>query len=377
MKIAFIDVTATVSFGGVQTAVWQLAIALSDLGHEVAIFGGEGPARGDLDGRHVAVHTYPFTSREHFPNFGTRFRKLAERLSFARQARSDVVAGSYDWVILTKPLDFFWPHLMPAGHLTRFVFMSGGTDFMGGDRWLARRVSTMVACSHFTAQQSYSRFKRRVSVMFNGVDIARFRPGQRDNTQRRALGFNDNDVVFGFAGRVVGLKGLHLAIEALALSILRNGPARLLIVGAGDALPRLRALAEKLQVAERIVFHPAVTHGELPALFACADAGIFPSLGEEAFGISVAEAMACGLPVVAAYNGGIPEVVGNEGSCGILFPLGDVVACATAMADLCAAGERRAAMGAAARRRIETLFTWRQATERLLAALPAQNGEGD
>lgn len=375
MKIAFIDVTATVSFGGIQTAVWQLAIALTDLGHEVAIFGGEGPARGDLAGRLVKVNTYPFTSREHFPNFGTRFRKLAERLSFARKARQDVIAGAYDWVILTKPLDFFWPHLMPQSHPTRFAFMSGGTDFMGGDRWLARRISAMVACSHFTAQQSYSRFKRRVSVMFNGVDVARFSPGLRDNNRRRALGFADSDVVFGFAGRIVGLKGLHLAIEALALPALRNGPARLLIVGSGDALPRLRALAENLQVAGQVVFHPAVAHGELPALFACADVGIFPSLGEEAFGISVAEAMACGLPVVAAYNGGIPELVGNEGSCGILFALGDPVACSVAMADLCVNGERRAVLGGAARQRIETLFTWRQAAERLLAVLPTHNGE--
>lgn len=376
MKIAFIDVTATVTFGGVQTAVWQLAIALTDLGHEVAIFGGDGSARGDLAGRAVTVTTFPFTPREKFPNFGTRFRKLAERLSFARQARGALAAGSFDWVVLTKPLDFFWPRLMPAGHQTRFAFMSGGTDFMRGDRWLAGRISAMVACSHFTAQQSYSRYKRKVGVMFNGVDVSCFRPGWRDDERRRMLGFAANDVVFIFAGRLIGLKGLHLAVEALARPALRDGPARLLIVGSGDALPRLQALAQKLYVANRIVFHPAVPHGELADLFTCADAGIFPSLGEEAFGIAAAEVMACGLPVAAAYNGGMPELVGNEGSCGRLFALGDVDDCAAAMAGLCAAGERRAEMGRAARQRIETLFTWRQAAERLLAALPVGGREG-
>ncbi|MGB7502372.1 MAG: hypothetical protein WBM25_08250, partial [Azonexus sp.] len=79
MKIAFIDVTTTVSFGGVQTAVWQLAIVLTDLGHQVSIYGGDGTARADLEGRAVSVCTYPYTPRERFPNFGTRFRKLAER----------------------------------------------------------------------------------------------------------------------------------------------------------------------------------------------------------------------------------------------------------------------------------------------------------
>jgi hypothetical protein len=101
MNIAFIDVTTTVSFGGVQTAVWQLAIVLTDLGHQVTIYGGDGTARANLEGRTVKVRTYPYTPRQRFPNFGTRFRKLAERLSFARRAKADVIAARHDWVILT------------------------------------------------------------------------------------------------------------------------------------------------------------------------------------------------------------------------------------------------------------------------------------
>jgi len=371
MKIAFIDVTTTVSFGGVQTAVWQLAIALTDLGHQVSIYGGEGTARADLEGRAVDVRTYPYTPRQRFPNFGTRFRKLAERLSFARRAKADVIAARHDWVILTKPLDFFWPRLMPAIHPTRFAFMSGGTDFMRGDRWLSGRIAAMVACSHFNAQQNYSRYKRLVRVIFNGVDTGRFLPGQRDEQRRLALGFQPVDVVFVFAGRLIGLKGLHLAVQALATTSLSNVQAKLLIVGNGDALPRLQRMAADLGVGERIVFHPAVPHAELPALYACADVGLFPGLGEEAFGISVAEAMACGLPVVASYNGGMPEVIGNEGSCGRLFALGDVDACAVEMAAMCLSPEMRATMGAASRQRVETRFTWHQSAERLLAAINA------
>ncbi len=369
VKIAFIDVTTTVSFGGVQTAVWQLAMVLTDLGHQVTIYGGDGPVRADLGGRAIELRTYPFTSRERFPNLGTRFRKLAERLSFARQARAEVIAACHDWVILTKPFDFFWPRIMPPDHPTRFAFMSGGTDFMSGDRWLAGRISAFVACSHFNAQQNYSRFKRLVRVMFNGVDTKRFQLGLRDVQRRLDLGFKTDDVVFVFAGRLIGLKGVHLAVRALASPALTNVPARMLVIGNGDALPKLQALAEKLGVSQRVVFHPAVAHDDLPGLFGCADVGLFPGLGEEAFGIAVAEAMACGLPVVASYNGGMPEVVGNEGSCGQLFALGDIDACAEAMVAMCASAEQRVSKGAAARQRIETLFTWRQAAERLLAAL--------
>lgn len=370
MNIAFIDVTTTVFFGGIQTAVWELAKALADLGHQVTIYGGAGSVRPDLGGRSISVRTYAFTPRERFPNFGTRFRKLAERLSFARQAKADVIAGKHDWIVLTKPFDFFWPRLMASGLGPRFAFMSGGTDFFRGDRWLAGRIEAFAACSHFNAQQIYGRFKRPVRVMFNGVDIACFRPGRRDASRRTALGFGPQDVVFVFAGRVVGLKGLHTAIQALALPPLAGSAARLLIIGNGEAVPRLQALAAEMDVAGRVVFHQGVAHGALPDLYACADAGIFPSLGEEAFGIAVAEAMACGLPVVASYNGGIPEVVGNEGSCGRLFALGDAAACAAAMAELAADGALRQAMGLAASQRIANRFTWQQAAERLLAAFP-------
>lgn len=372
MKIAFIDVTTTVFFGGIQTAVWALARTLAEMGHEVTVYGGEGPIRPEGDAANlIQIRTFPFTKRERFPNLGTRFRKLAERISFARQAKRAVIGGEYDWVVLTKPFDFFWPRLMPSDSKTRFAFMSGGTDFFRGDRWLSKNIEAFVACSHFNAQQNYSRFKRPVKVMFNGVDTEAFQPGCRDIALRESLGFSEKDIVFVFAGRVVGLKGVAIPVKALAHPVLADKPIKLLVIGDGDAVPDLRALANKLGVIDQVVFHPGLPHHVLPKYYASADVGMFPSLGEEAFGIAVAEAMACGLPVVASHSGGMPEVVGNEGSCGQLFALGDVDACAEAMAMLCANGEQRCQMGKAARQRIVERFTWQMAAQRLLKALPA------
>jgi glycosyltransferase involved in cell wall biosynthesis len=368
MDIAFIDVTSTLNYGGIQTAIWQLAIALTDLGHRVTIYGGDGPIRADVGGRDIAVRTFPFTPRQRFPNFGTRFRKFAERWSFARHAKKSVVAARHDWVILTKPFDFFWPRLMPAGNRTRFAFMSGGTDFFFGDRRLTRGIAAWVACSHFNAWQNYAHYKHAPAVIYNGVDTERFRPTGGAGQLRAELGFISGDVVFGFAGRLVGWKGMNIAIRALAEPVLTGLPVKLLIVGEGAARPELQALAASLGVERRVNFFGAVAHDRLPALYGACDAGVFPSLGDEAFGITIAEAMACGLPVVASHNGGIPEVVGNEGSCGHLVGIGDVGECAAAMARLAASQQARTAMGQAARARIERLFTWRLSAERLLAA---------
>ena len=103
--------------------------------------------------------------------------------------------------------------------------------------------------------------------------------------------------------------------------------------------------------------------------YAASDIGIFPSIGDEAFGITIAEAMSCGKPVIASHIGGIPEVVGNEESCGIIVPPADVAALAKAMNKLANSPELRTRMGEASRLRIERLFSWNAAADRLLGEL--------
>ncbi|PXF33119.1 WalN protein [Pokkaliibacter plantistimulans] len=368
MKIAFIDVTTTVSYGGVQTAVWQLAVALTDLGHEVHVYGGSGKLEPDLAGREVHIHRFSFTPRERVLDLGSRFQRLVERWSFSRHARQHFIAQHFDWAVLTKPFDFFWPRLMPKQHRTRFAFMSGGTDFIRGDRKLAQGISAWLACSNFNAWQLQHHFKRFPTVMFNGVDTAVFHP--QDGSEARAtLGLNPQDIVIGFAGRLVGWKGLSVAVQALADSRLHCHPVKLLIVGDGEERSRLAELAKKLGVAERLIMPGACAHAQLPKLYAACDMGVFPSIGDEAFGITIAEAMSCGLPVVASYIGGIPEVVGNEGGSGLLFTPGHAQDLADQLLTLIEQPELRARMGRVARQRIERMFTWRMAAQRLLKVL--------
>lgn len=365
-RIAFLDVTATVSYGGVQTAIWQLARALHDHGHEVSVIGGNGPIRPDLEGRNIRVLTFPFRSREAAINLGTRFRKLAERISFALSAKEHVNGSNYDWIVLTKPFDFFWPRIVRKGLNTRFAFMSGGTDFFQGDRWLGKKVERWMACSHFNAWQIKQHYGHFPAVIFNGVDTIQFSPRDSGNEVRAELGVGRDEILFGFAGRLVGWKGLDTVLRALAHPALAQPGIKLLIVGTGPHEKKLRALCQGLGLGQRVIFYGPVSHQDLPAIYSSIDIGVFPSIADEAFGITIAEAMSCGKPVIASYIGGIPEVVGNEGTAGILAPPGDDAAWCDAMHTLASDGSRRALMGAAARDRIERQFTWRLSAERLM-----------
>ncbi|MDR0217386.1 MAG: glycosyltransferase family 4 protein [Enterobacteriaceae bacterium] len=362
MKIGFIDVTVTMSYGGIQTAVWELAKALTDAGHEIHIFGGSGDIRPALDDRNIRIHTFPFIPRECVINIGRRFQRIVERYSFARHARKTVIAENFDWVILTKPFDFFWPRMMPANSQTKFCYMSGGTSFFKGDRTLGKKIAAWVACSHFNAWQIQHHFKQFPNVIYNGVDVDKFKPATSD--VRNRLGIHENTFLLTFAGRLVGWKGMKIAIDAMAQ--LRDKDVRLLIIGAGEALQQLEKRVAERKLEQAVIFHPPVGHDQLPEFYAAGDAGIFPSIGDEAFGITIAEAMACERPVIASYIGGIPEVVGNEGQSGILVTPGNATAITDAVNHLLSLPDRGKAMGKHARQRIKAMYTWEHSARRLL-----------
>ncbi|HLD13980.1 MAG TPA: glycosyltransferase family 4 protein, partial [Burkholderiales bacterium] len=226
-----------------------------------------------------------------------------------------------------------------------------------------------VAASQFNAWQIHARYKRWPQVIYNGVETDKFAPGVRDESLRARLGIAPDATLFAFAGRLVGWKGLAVALKALAEPAMRDANAKLLIIGDGPQKPELQKLTQALGLTGRMLFHGPVAHDALPALYDAVDAGVFPSIGDEAFGITIAEAMSCGKPVIASHIGGIPEVVGGEESCGLLVPPGDVTALARAMRRLVDDAGLRTRLGAAARTRIEQLYTWDMSARRLLAAL--------
>ena len=360
MKICFYNVTASFIYGGLETYCWEVGRALARRGHDVAIVAGE---RGEARHDEVKLIRFPFRIEQSWPNFGTRFRRLMERLSFARSGGFDhLVSAAYDAVIINKPFDFpvVW-QARRSGMKARTLFRSGGTDFFVGDGLFAGAIDHWVSTSRYNAAQIEARYARRVTVIHNGVDTGHFCPRAGEPG---LAGVPTQARVIVSVGRIVGWKGLHVIVEALA-----GLPADVhyLVIGEGPEKDALQQLAERLGVASRIHFAGRVAHTELPRWLSLGNIFVQPSIGEEAFGISVVEAMACGLPVLAADNGGMREIV-LPGCTGQLLPPGNVAAWRAALADLLAAGGP--AMGAAARARAIDHFTWAAnagAVERLLS----------
>lgn len=359
MKIAIYNVTTSFQLGGIETYCIEMGSSLRNMGHEVDWIAG--------DGKEILVENregfilFPYTPRELFWNFGTRFRKLMERLSFAKNTFSHLMKADYDAIIITKPYDFplAWA-LKKRGYKGKIIFHTGGTDFFGGDRFFSQAIDYFIACSSYTAKQNQDRYARDFHVIYNGVDAQLFQPVSRESLWRIKMGIPASAAVIMTVGRVVGWKGLDTIVKAIVP--LNN--VHYVYVGTGPYATRLNKQALEMGIESRVHAAGAYSHRFVPGIMNQADIFAQPSIGEEAFGITLVEAMACGLPVLASAQGGMLEIV-EDGINGFLLPPGDVSSWRQAITTIISAKEKYHHMRTAARKAVLTKFTWKKAAAKL------------
>ncbi|MFW2350555.1 glycosyltransferase family 4 protein [Qipengyuania sp.] len=181
-----------------------------------------------------------------------------------------------------------------------------------------------------------------ISIWSRGVDRTVFHPSKRDLEWRRSLGLADDDVAIVFLGRLVMEKGLDVFAETIVQLRKRQVPHKVLVIGDGPA----RGWFEKALPGG--IFAGFKTGADLGKALASGDIFFNPSI-TETFGNVTLEAMACGLPVVAAGATGAASLV-IDGETGQLVPPGkpDVFApaCAEALAPYCLDDELRLRHGA-------------------------------
>ncbi|WP_179466518.1 D-inositol-3-phosphate glycosyltransferase [Mycolicibacterium vinylchloridicum] len=204
---------------------------------------------------------------------------------------------------------------------------------------------------------------RRIDVVYPGVDLETFVPGERA-AARAALGLRADEPVVAFVGRIQPLKAPDVLLRAAAQLpgvrvLVAGGPS-----GSGLAAPdALVGLAAELGIAERVTFLPPQSREQLVKVYRAADLVAVPSYSES-FGLVAVEAQACGTPVVAAAVGGLPVAVA-DGVSGALVSSHDPAQWAGAIDGLLRRdpGELSRAAVAHARR-----FSWDDTVDGLLAS---------
>lgn len=227
----------------------------------------------------------------------------------------------------------------------------------------------------------------KIHVVYPGVDTSRFisrwsfEGGLLRTERLRQLGYEHQKIVL-YVGRLLEMKGVHYLLEAMGRVAAVVPEAVLIVVGGAfygskrvtPYVRRLHRMGRRLP--RHIRFIPYVPHSAIPEWFRLADVVVVPSPRREAFGLVNVEAMAAGVPVIAAQAGGMKEIV-VHGQTGLLVPADRLAeGIAQGLIQLFTDHEQKQQMGEAARSRVMEAFTWEQAALRWLglAGFPPSMG---
>jgi len=171
-------------------------------------------------------------------------------------------------------------------------------------RWFHNGGAMTFAPSRLVATQLAAEGIRDVRVWSRGVDRRRFHPRFRSAAMRERMGARPDDIVAAYVGRLAPEKGIHVAIDAMRRVAASDDASRVRFALAGDGPDEARCRAH---APPRTWFAGPLSGDDLSAFYASADVFLFPST-TETFGNVVLEAMASGLPVIAADVGATLEL---------------------------------------------------------------------
>ncbi len=360
LRIAFLDSwkRATPEGSGTAVAIVNLARGIQALGHQVVVVGAPSPGDEGGAGRNGSP---PPGRRE--GETGLLLRRIRFNAHLPRRIRRE---GPFDLVVGFDIDGVFWSGTRSRPR-PRYVLALKGVAAdearfaSGRDRSLlhlqarlerrnARGAARVVVPSGYSGEvaiREYGLAPQRVRVVPESIDLAPWTT--LDGSPSPRVGAPTLLTV----ARQYPRKDTATLLRALPLVRHRIPGVRLRVLGGGPELPRLRALAEELALGEAVAFEgPIPGDEEVRRAYLQAHLFCLPSL-QEGFGIVFLEAMAAGLPIVAARAGAVPEVV-PHGEVGLLVPPRDPEALADALLRVLEDPVLARGLGEAGRRRVES-----------------------
>ncbi|MGE5802332.1 MAG: glycosyltransferase family 4 protein [Gemmatimonadota bacterium] len=248
-----------------------------------------------------------------------------------------------------------------AIHHSRFARKTAKALFGSADAVVANSQWTREQAQTVLRELGLDPLAERVRVVPLGTDPEQFRPGIDTHAVRARYNLNGSAWVLTVA-RLEPYKGVDMALRAVA-QVRRDGlDVNYLVVGSGKKRKEYQALAEELKIADHVRFVGNVPEAELPAVFNIASAYVGVSRRAdgsrvEGFGVALAEASACGLPVIAGQSGGLAEAV-RDGETGLVVNPDDPEAVADALKRLLGDQLLARRLGQSGRKAVETYYNW-------------------
>ena len=242
----------------------------------------------------------------------------------------------------------------------------------GIETWVLRRVDHAFTICEGLRKDIVARGipADKVTVIPNAVDIEGFQlSGEPDAALKSRLSL-DGTTVLGFVGSFYAYEGLDLLLDAFYALHDRRPELRVLLVGGGPQEAKLKAQAQRLGIADKVVFTGRVPHSEVSRYYDLIDLLAYPRhsmrLTELVTPLKPLEAMAQGRVFVASDVGGHKELI-RDGETGRLFKAGDAGALANAIEDMLDRRQDWPAYRAAGRQFVEQVRNWRNSVANYMA----------
>ncbi len=161
-------------------------------------------------------------------------------------------------------------------------------------------------------------YKEKTSVLYNGIKLENYEnaPEQLKNRYKQKFNISDSDKLIIYAGRLVPEKGVLQMIKAFINAKFEEN-VKLIIAGGtfysnNKRTPYIKKCVEASQNKDNIIFTGYIPGNEISTLYQISNIGVVPSICNEAFGLTILEMMAVGLPIITTNRGGIPELVDEK-----------------------------------------------------------------
>lgn len=351
------------TYGGSGVVAAELGKALAKKGHTVHLFSYSLPVRVPHFHENVFFHRVEVSSYPLFRYPSYSLELSAVIVEVARGHGLDLVHAHYAiphgmsaWTareILAH--DGVRLPFVTTLHGTDITIVGGQPNFAPVTKHILEQSDALTAVSAFLSEATREFFGvlRPVKVIPNFIDPSEFR---HHRTSLRACLSPGGEKVAIHVSNFRPVKNIPDIIRAFGL-VGRSVPARLALVGDGPERPRAEQLCRELGLGDRVIF--VGMQSNVVDYLSAADVYVMAS-ETESFGLSILEAMACGLPVAAYRVGGVPEVAA-DGETAVLVEKGDVVGLSEALNAFFTDEGKARAFGAAGHRRAVSKFTTRKA----------------
>lgn len=332
MKIAIVCYP---THGGSGVVASELALGLAERGHEIHIVSYATPFRLRSFSQNVYIHEVEVASYPLFKYPPYALGLATELADIHEQYNLDLIHAHY---AVPHAASAFLAKNISRSEKLKVITTLHGTDItlVGADKSFHRVIKFSIeesdgvtAVSNFLRDKTIKEFdiKNQIRVIYNFIDTTRCSNNFKDCNKKKYA--PNGEKILMHASNFRPVKRVSDVVRIFA-KIREALPAKLLLVGEGPERLFVQQLVKDLNLTDHVWF---LGHQDyIEHLLSCADLFILPT-EQESFGLVALEAHACGVPVVGAATGGLPEVV-KDGETGFLLPVGEIAQMAQKVLEL-------------------------------------------